>query len=130
MTLDLSNKSKEIKKKPKAMNLKELTEEISNMEALGVDSAQLKTEYYRKITWSFSSLFFILLGFPLAVITHRRAKSANIVLAVLCAAFYYLISLGCEALSIQNIAPAHMIMWVPNLLAGSLALILNIRCVS
>ena len=131
MTLDLSKDQKEVEKKPKSMNFKELKEEIDKLEGLFIDASQLKTEFYRKITWSFSSLIFILLGFPLAVITHKRERSANLVLAMICVAFYYLISLGCEALSIQNILPAYFIMWLPNIIAGTVALILNYRlCVS
>lgn len=130
MTLDLSKEKKEVEKKPKGMTLKELRFEIDKHEELFVETAQLRTEYHRKITWSFASLVFILLGFPAAVITHRREKSANVVLAVMFAALYYLLSLGCEALSIQNIAPAAWIMWLPNILAGTGAIILNQKCVS
>jgi len=127
MTLDLSGGDKKIDKKPKSMTLKELTEKIEEMDQLFVDTAPLKTEYYRKISWSFSILVFVLLGFPLAVITHRREKTANVVLAVLCAATYYLLSLGCEALSIQSITPAAMTMWMPNIIVGFAALILNYK---
>ena len=109
------------------MTFKELNEEIAKLEGLFIDATQLRTEFYRKITWSFSSLIFILLGFPLAVITHKREKSANVVLAIICVAFYYLISLGCEALSIQNLAPPGLIMWIPNILVGTAALVLNYK---
>lgn len=130
MTLDLSKSQKEVEKKPKGMTLKELRAQIDQHEQLLVDTAQLRTEYHRKITWSFASMVFILLGFPAAVITHRREKSANIVISVVFAALYYLLSLGCEALSIQNIAPAAWLMWTPNILAGIGAVILNQKCVS
>jgi lipopolysaccharide export LptBFGC system permease protein LptF len=112
------------------MTLNELKDEIDKLKMVFVDSSRLQTEYLRKITWSFSSLIFILLGFPMAVITHKREKSANVVLAMLCAALYYLMSLGCEALSIKNIVPPNIIMWVPNTVTAIIAIILNIRCVS
>ncbi len=127
MTLDLSKKASTLDKKPKGMTLNELKTKIKEMEVLLVDTAPLVTEFHRKLSWSFSALIFILIGFPLAVITHRREKSANLVIAFVCAAAYYLISLGCEALSIQNIAPAFLMMWVPNLLGIILAFILNYR---
>ena len=129
MTLDLT-KHQQVDKKPKSMTFKELKEEIVKAEKFYLNPSRLMTEYYRKITWSFSPLFFILLGFPLAVITNRREKSANVVLAMFFAVAYYLISLGCEALSVENLAPAPFIMWVPNIIAGTLALILNYKCVS
>lgn len=130
MTLNFEKEKKVVKKKPKSMTFKELKEEIDSLEKMFVDSAQFRTEYYRKIAWPFSSLAFILLGFPIAVITHKREKSANIVLAILCAAFYYLISLGCEALSIKNLAPPMLAMWIPNIVTLIGASILNFKCVS
>ena len=129
MTLDISKDNKEIEKKPQSMTFKELRTEIAKLERLLIDTIQLRTEYYRKITWSFSPLIFILIGFPLAVITNRREKSANIVLAILCFAFYYLISLGCEALSKKGIVPPGPVMWAPNMIASVGAVILNYKCV-
>ncbi len=119
----------EIEKKPQSMTLKELKTEIKKLEMLFIDTVRLKTEYVRKIAWSFSPLIFTLIGFPLSVITNRRERSANVVLAILCFAFYYLISLGCEALSKKGILPPEIIMWTPNTIAGIGALILNYKCV-
>lgn len=130
MTLDLTKQNQKIEKKPKGMTLKELKAKIAELERLLVDTGKLETEYYRKITWSFSALIFILLGFPIAVITHKRAKSANVVLAIAFAAVYYLLSLGCEALSSEQIVTPGLIMWVPNLVLGTLAAILNFKCAS
>ena len=130
LTLDLSKSDKNIEKKPKSMTFKELETEINKLQRLFIDTSRLETEYLRKITWSFSSLFFIFLGFPIAVITHRREKSANIVLAILCAAFYYLLSLGCEALSVKSVVTPVLIMWTPNIIAGITAFFLNLKCVS
>jgi lipopolysaccharide export system permease protein len=127
MTLDLSGKQEKVEKKPKSMTLRELKDKIVEYDKLLIDPAPLQTEYYRKVSWSFSALIFILLGFPLAVITHRREKSANVSLAVLCAAVYYLLSLGCEALSIQNITPIGITMWMPNIIAGTIASVLNYK---
>ena len=130
MTVDFSQSEKQVEKKPKSMALRELKTEIDKLERLYVDATRLKTEYLRKITVSFSPLIFMMLGFPLAVITNKREKSANIVLAFLCAAIYYLLSIGCEALAIQSILPPTLIMWTPNIIAASLAAYLNYKCVS
>ncbi len=131
MTLNLSKGQTKVDKKPRSMTLKELTQEKQKLERLLIDTSRIDTEYYRKITWSFSSLIFILLGFPLAVIVNKREKTANVLLAILFAATYYLLSLGCEALSIENIIPAAIIMWGPNIVGGITALFLNYRlCVS
>jgi len=130
MTLDLTSKKGEFKKKPKSMTLRELTKEIALQERLLVKPLRLQTEFLRKITWSFSPLVFILLGFPLAVITHRRERSANVAIAIFCAAIYYLLSMGCEALSREGIIEPMIIMWGPNGIALVAATILNYKCVS
>ena len=130
MTLDFSSNKESLEKKPKAMSLKELLTEIDDLERHLMDPRRMLTEFHRKISWSFSSLVFILLGFPMAVITHRREKSANIVLAILCAGLYYLLTLGCEALSIETTVPPQITMWIPNTVGLIAAAFLNIRCVS
>jgi len=127
MTLDLSNKDKKIEKKPRSMTLEELQAETMRLQALGVDTTRFDTEYYRKITWSFSPLFFVFLGFPIAVITHKRERTVNVVLAIFCAAIYYLLSLGCEALAIERIVDVELIMWTPNIVLGLLAFYLNAK---
>ncbi len=127
ITLDMSKTKKKFEKKPKAMTLKELRQKIEEYQTLFIDTAPLMTEYYRKITWSFTPLLFILLGFPLAVITHRREKSANLLYALFFAAPYFLISLGCQALASQGITPPALTMWVPNIIAAIVVGILNYR---
>lgn len=127
MDLDLSQGEKKEEKKPKSMTLKELQTEIARLQPLLVDTTRLETEYHRKISWSFSALVFILLGFPMAVITHKRQKAANVMLAMVSGSFYYLMSLGFEALSIQSLAPPGIAMWMPNIIAGSLAGYLNYK---
>lgn len=129
MTLDLSADSKKkVNKKPKGMSLKELTAEQRLIEDLPIKKSHLKTEYWRKITWAFSPLIFIALGFPVSIITNKRDKRAkNVFIVIGLAVTYYLLSLGCEALSLQQIAPAHLIMWVPNAIGFLAAIILNIR---
>ena len=112
------------------MTLDELTAEIEEMERLYIKTLNLRTEYFRKITWSFAPLLFILLGFPIAVITNKREKSANIVFAIFCVAMYYLMTLGAEAMSSEGVVAPEIIMWVPNLITLTFALIFIKKCVS
>ncbi len=127
MTLDLNASDQKLEKKPKGMTLRELRGKIKEFTALSIDTSPYIAEYHRKISWSFSAFIFILLGFPIAVITHRREKTANLALAGLCAASYYLLSLGCEALSVQHITPPAITMWIPNMATLFIAAILNYR---
>ena len=127
ITLNLAQDQKKFDKKPKSMSLKELLAEKARLDQLLVDTSSFETEYYRKISWSFAPLVFVLLGFPLAVITNRRAKTANVFLAVCYAAGYYLLFLGCEALALQHAAPPGFIMWLPNVAGIIAAVYLNFK---
>ncbi len=130
-TLNLSEDSTTVEKKPKAMTLKEIREKIKEYQTLNIDTTPLEIEFHRKITWSFSVLMFILLGFPLAIVTNKRAKTANVALAMLLAALYYLLTLACEALAVPKTVPIGPMMWAPNIIGFSIAIILNYRlCVS
>lgn len=127
MTLDFLKGSKKVERKPKSMSLKELTTNIASMKKQQINPLPLITEYHRKISWSFAPLLFILLGFPIAVVTHKRAKSANLILAVLFAAPYYLISIGCQALASQWPVAPILTMWLPNIVGGSIVIWLNYK---
>jgi lipopolysaccharide export LptBFGC system permease protein LptF len=126
-TLDLSKKLEKVEKKPKGMTLEEINDKIAEYKQLGIDTVPLVIEYHRKLSWSFSVLIFILLGFPIAVVTHRRAKTANIALAILCAAAYYLLTLACEALAIEQVTPIAITMWMPNIIGITIAGVLNYK---
>lgn len=127
ITLDTSKTKKKADKKPKAMGLMELKQKMKELQGLNVDTSPLETEFYRKITWAFTPILFILLGFPMAIITHRREKTANLLYALLFAAPYFLLSLGAQALAGQNLAPIAWIMWAPNIIAAFIVGFLNIR---
>jgi lipopolysaccharide export system permease protein len=129
MTLDLTKHNEKVQKKPKSMTLAELKAQIQEFDKLFINTDQLRTEYLRKISWSFAPLLFMMLGFPLAVMTHKREKSANVIIAILCAAAYYLLTLGAEALASEGTVPAEIIMWVPNLLTAGVAGYLIYKCV-
>jgi len=125
ITMDLSKKSARSDKKSKAMTLKELHNKIKNLRHFSIDPSPLIAEYHRRLAWSLSPLLFILLGFPFAAITHRRAKSANLLYALLFAAPYYILSLACQGMASQNVLNPVLIMWAPNAIALASAIFLN-----
>ncbi len=125
VTMDLAKKKTKNEKKPKAMTLRELQDKMKEYNKMSIDDSPLVTEYHRRLAWSLTPLLFILLGFPFAVITHRRAKSANILFAILFAAPYYILSLAAQGIASQNIIDPALTMWIPNIILGSIVLILN-----
>jgi lipopolysaccharide export system permease protein len=123
--MDLSKKNVKEGKKSKAMTLRELSSKIKSLRRLSIDPSPLIAEYQRRLAWSLSPLIFILLGFPFAAITNRRAKSANLLYALLFAAPYYILSLACQGMASQNVLNPCFLMWAPNGLALALAIFFN-----
>ncbi len=125
MYMDLAKKNVKIDKKSKSMTLRELSRKIEEIRSFFINPAPLVAEYHRRLAWSLSPLLFILLGFPFAAITHRRAKSANLLYALLFAAPYYIVSLACQGMASQNVFDPVLLMWVPNAIAVILIIIFN-----
>lgn len=125
ITMDLSKKKVGGEKKSRAMTLRELSKKIDSIRKMSIDPSPLIAEYHRRLAWSFSPLIFILLGFPFAAITNRRAKSANLLYALLFAAPYYILSLACQGMASQNVFNPILLMWAPTILALMVAVFLN-----
>ncbi len=125
ITMDMSKKNTKLDKKPKAMTLKELQQRTEELKKMAIDPSPLITEYHRRLAWSLTPLMFILLGFPFAVITHKRAKSANILYAILFAAPYYILSLACQGIATQNVLNPALTMWIPDIIGGIVVVIMN-----
>ncbi len=123
--MDLSKKNVKAEKKSKAMTLRELSLKIKSLRKLSIDPSPLIAEYHRRMAWSLSPLIFIFLGFPFAAITNRRAKSANLLYALLFAAPYYILSLACQGLASQNVLSPILLMWAPNIIGFAVAIFFN-----
>ncbi len=125
ITMDLSKKHQGGEKKSKEMTLHELHQKIKSLRRMSIDPSPLIAEYQRRLAWSLSPLIFIILGFPFAAITHRRARSANLLYALLFAAPYYILSLACQGMASQDVLNPTLLMWTPNAIALTVALFLN-----
>ncbi|OIO40213.1 MAG: hypothetical protein AUJ75_00390 [Candidatus Omnitrophica bacterium CG1_02_49_10] len=118
ITLDLSEelKAQEIGKKPKDMNIAEIRDEIVKLEEEGIPVTPLYTEIYKKISFSFSSLVFVLLGLPLAIMVRRGEKSVGFGLSLAIIILYYILFALAEALSLKGIVNPAIGMWLPNII--------------
>jgi lipopolysaccharide export system permease protein len=123
MNIDFK-KQKESKgdKKTKSMTLTELRQKIPSFRKAGIDPAPLYTEIYKRLTLAFSCLVFIILGAPFAMITKRREKSINFGFAFVIVALFYLMLLGCEALSIEGKLAPSLAMAIPNTIFGAIGI--------
>jgi lipopolysaccharide export system permease protein len=126
ITLDLL-KNNVVDKKPKDMTIVQLSEQIKKYKKLDIETALFFTEIHKKVSSAFSCLIFVIFGLPFGIITHRREKSINFFLIFFVVAFYYLLTIGFETLSIQNLLLPAGAMWATNIIMGGIGLILLYR---
>ncbi|MBN2802190.1 MAG: LptF/LptG family permease, partial [Deltaproteobacteria bacterium] len=70
-------------KRPHEMSFSELQEHIAKMKKIGIDVRPALVELYTKLSLPFASLFFVLIGAPLAMATGRSGKSIGVGISIL-----------------------------------------------
>jgi len=104
-----------VNKKSSDMRLSELREKIAL-----IDAPELKGEFHKRISFSFSCLAFIILGFGISLAVKHREKSINFGIAFLTAGVYYLLFVLGEALLEYRYIPPALGMWLPNIIVISI----------
>jgi len=129
ITLDLAEdrKGSNIEKKPKDMTIEELEEEIKNFAKENIDPSPLLTEIHKKISLSFASLAFVIIGLPLAIRTKRHEKSIGFGMSLVIIMVYYLLLAFGEALALRQLCPPPVAMWFSNVLLVLIGAILFCR---
>ncbi len=124
--LDLSGGGRNHKahKRTKEMTVAELKKEINILKRSGIDTTPLLVQIHQKFSLAFASLSFILIGLPLAIRTKRREKSIGFGVALILIIFYFVLTLGGEALALKKVVGVAQALWLPNVLLSALGLLL------
>lgn len=121
MTLDLKEgRDLNIEKKKSDMSIAELKQDMKKLKAEGINPIPLSIEIHKKISYSFSSLIFILIGIPLGLMARRGEKTIGFGLSLLVIVIYYLLLLGGEALTIKGVLFPALGIWLPNIIFGAI----------
>ena len=113
-------------KKPKEMNFQEIKGEIQRLGMQHIDTPALITEFHRKISISFASIVFVIIGIPLGIFTRRGEKSIQFAIALGVIVVYYLLMAGAIAISLKGIGHPALWMYLPNItLAAAGAILLK-----
>lgn len=118
------DKSAAVEKKPADMPLTELKQKILSLEKVGINTAEMRGEYHKRISFSFSIIAFILLGFSVSLIVKHREKSINFGIAFLGGAGYYLLFIIVQTLIEHRMLNPFLGMWLPNIIVGAIGLVL------
>jgi len=111
-------------KKPKEMNFQEIQNEIRRLGKYHVDTPSLVTEFHRKISISFASIVFIIIGIPLGIFTRRGEKTIQFAIALGVIVVYYILMAASMAISLKGILSPVFWMYMPNIIIGAAGIIL------
>lgn len=127
LTLNLDeaiSSSDYIEKKPKEMNFKEIKQEIKKLGLHHIDAPALIAEFHRKVSISFASLIFIIMGISLGIFTRRGEKTVQFAIALGVIVIYYLLMAGGMAISLKGIQPITLWVYLPNIILAIAGIIL------
>ncbi|MBI4550451.1 MAG: LptF/LptG family permease [Candidatus Omnitrophica bacterium] len=126
--INLGRDARPANKKIKDMTLDEILVQMRlNQGKSTEDKDQLNTlrsEFHKKIAFSFASFVFTLIGLPLAILAHRGEAVVSFCLAMGMVAIYYILFVWASTLGSHGVVPAFAALWFPNvvLMGGSLFL--------
>lgn len=127
IVLDLRSSFSELKKhkrKYREMTISELLREkaISSREKQALN--EINIEYHKKFSIPFAAFVFGLIGIPLGIRKIRGGKSYGFAISLIIIMLYYLLLLTAETLAKNNTVMPLIAMWIPNLVLGTLGLVL------
>jgi len=117
MHLPIEKQDIKTSKKPKDMGIKEIKNAITALRNEDKNPLPLQVELHRKLSLSFSSIVFVLLGFGIAGVVKHREKTINIGICIAGGMVYYFLSETlCKTIAFKMILPVFLVMWLPNVI--------------
>ena len=102
-------------KDPEELTMKELKAQIRIMKTQYVDTNELETELYQRITVPMASLIFALIGVPLGLQPTRNSSSAGFAMSVIIIFFYYALMTMANAIGRSGALSPMLAVWIPNI---------------
>ncbi|MBU4149289.1 MAG: LptF/LptG family permease, partial [Candidatus Omnitrophica bacterium] len=127
LTMDLDDSmpsSGYIEKKPKEMNFREIKQEVKKLGLHHIDAPSLIAEFHRKISISFASMVFVIIGISLGIFAKRGEKTIQFAIALGVIVLYYLLMAGGMAISLKGVQPIALWIYLPNIIISTIGIIL------
>lgn len=106
-------------KPEKDLSTPELRRRIAELRADPQSQAPFLVEWHKRLAFPVAALVFALLGFPMAVRSHRGGRSIALVASLAILVLYYLLLTSLEGSALRLRLPVWLAIWAPNLLFGA-----------
>ena len=107
-------------KPEKDLSLGQLSERIARFSADPQGRAPYAVEWHKRFALPMGALVFVLVGFPLAVRSHRGGRSIALLGSLVILVAYYLVMTSLEGITLKGRLAAWISMWFPNLMFAAI----------
>ncbi|HSE93646.1 MAG TPA: LptF/LptG family permease [Methylomirabilota bacterium] len=101
------------------LRFRDLRRQLAEARPGGDDRRRLEIELHKRFAFPAAALVFALLGFPLAVRSHRGGRGVALVGTLVIVATYYLVLSSLEGVAQRGRLPVWLAVWAPNLGFGT-----------
>jgi len=116
LSLDSPLKAAKSDKPEKDLGLDELTTRIAELRNDPATRTPFLVEWHKRFAFPVAALVFALVGFPLAIRSHRGGRSIALVASLGILVSYYLVLTSLENSALRQRLPVWLAIWLPNLL--------------
>ncbi len=110
-----------------SMNAKQMASQVRQMQSQGVGGSTLGTMQVQladKVAYPFAAFVSVLIALPLAIRFGKRGRMLAMAIAILVFFIYYMLTFAFSALGRNGIVNPGLAAWAPNVMIGSLGIIL------
>ncbi len=110
-----------------SMNAKQMASQVRQMQSQGVGGSTLGTMQVQladKVAYPFAAFVSVLIALPLAIRFGKRGRMLAMAIAILVFFIYYMLTFAFSALGRNGIVNPGLAAWAPNVVIGSLGIIL------
>ncbi|OGX05353.1 MAG: hypothetical protein A3G87_08060 [Omnitrophica bacterium RIFCSPLOWO2_12_FULL_50_11] len=121
-----------VDKKEKEMSIDELLYRLKHdatVKSVPKRERTFKAEIHKKISFSFATLVFVLVGLPAAILSRRGEAVVSFSVAMGMVAIYYVLFVAGRTAAVFGYLPAWIALWLPNVLLVAVALFLGRKVV-
>jgi len=106
-------------KKEKEMTIDELVYQLEHNDEAKRNPKkmrEIKAEIHKKISFSFATVVFVLIGLPTAIISRRGEVVVSFTVAMMIVGIYYILFVWGRTMAIHGHLPPWLALWFPNIL--------------